>query len=81
MTTPADTFSYTFDAAGRPTGLTNPFSKSFSWSYLNNDWLSAQTKGSSATSVYSYNPLGKCRSDPLRTGDTSDPDLRTQSGD
>jgi RHS repeat-associated protein len=59
MTTPAGTFSYYFDAAGRPSSLTNPFNETTSWSYQNNDWLSTQTLANSATATYTYNPLGQ----------------------
>ncbi|MCE5324303.1 hypothetical protein LLG46_13460 [bacterium] len=57
MTTPAGDFTYTYDAAGRPTGLTNPFSESFSWDYYSNDWLQTQTSPVSESS-YEYNPRG-----------------------
>lgn len=57
ITTPAGDFEYTYDAAGRPTGLTNPFSESFSWDYYNNDWLESQTSPVSESS-YEYNPRG-----------------------
>ena len=55
--TPAGNFSYIYDEAGRPIGLTNPSSEEFSWSYLNNNWLHTQTSPVSSTS-YSYNPRG-----------------------
>jgi len=38
--------SYTYDDAGRPTGLTNPFSQAFSWSYYENNWLETQNHAS-----------------------------------
>jgi YD repeat-containing protein len=43
LTTPVGDFEFTYDSAGRPTGLTNPFSESFSWTYYNNNWLDTQT--------------------------------------
>jgi YD repeat-containing protein len=39
MTTPAGSFSYSYDAAGRPASMTNPFSETTSWASLNNNWL------------------------------------------
>lgn len=57
MTTPAGDFGYTYDGAGRPIGMTNPFSSAFSWGYLNNDWLQTQTTPVSAT-TYAYNTRG-----------------------
>ena len=35
-------FTYGYDAAGRPTSLTNPFSETTQWSYLANNWLASQ---------------------------------------
>ncbi|MHB1459602.1 MAG: hypothetical protein ACYC0V_22045, partial [Armatimonadota bacterium] len=43
ITTPVGNFVYTYDAAGHPTGLTNPSSEAFSWTYYDNNWLSTQT--------------------------------------
>jgi RHS repeat-associated protein len=59
MTTPAGTFDYTYDAAGRPASMTNPFSESTSWSYLNNNWLQIQTLANGVTGAYTYNALGQ----------------------
>ncbi len=59
LTTPAGIFSYSFDAGGRVTGMTNPFSETFSWTYLNNDWLWTQTSGNAVKSTYTYNALGQ----------------------
>ncbi|MEK6280582.1 MAG: RHS repeat-associated core domain-containing protein [Acidobacteriota bacterium] len=59
MTTPAGTFSYNYDAAGRPSSMTNPFSETTSWEYLNNDWLQSQTLANGATANYTYNALGQ----------------------
>jgi len=57
MTTPAGSFSYTYDGAGRPAGLTNPFNEAFSWGYYDNNWLETQTTPVSATS-YAYSQRG-----------------------
>ena len=59
MTTPAGTFSYSYDAAGRPASLTNPFSETTNWAYQNNDWLQTQTLANGATATYTYNSLGQ----------------------
>ncbi|MES2462005.1 MAG: RHS repeat-associated core domain-containing protein [Armatimonadota bacterium] len=59
MTTPGGSFSYSFDAAGRPASLTNPFSETTSWSYANNNWLSAQVMANGVVSAYTYNALGQ----------------------
>jgi RHS repeat-associated protein len=63
MTTPAGSFTYTYDAAGRPTGLANPFGETYSWSYLNNNWLATQTSNNwqsttVAVASYAYNQRG-----------------------
>jgi RHS repeat-associated protein len=50
--TPAGTFSYDYDGAGRPSSETNPFSETTSWSYLNNNWLSGQTLGDGGSTAY-----------------------------
>ena len=55
MVTPAGTFNYNYDAAGRPTSETNPFSETTSWTYLNNNWLAGQTLGNGAVTSYTYN--------------------------
>jgi YD repeat-containing protein len=59
MTTPAGTFNYSYDAAGQPSSMTNPFSETTSWAYLNNDWLQSQTLANGATANYTYNTLGQ----------------------
>jgi RHS repeat-associated protein len=59
MTTPAGTFNYSYDAAGRPLSMSNPFSETTSWAYLNNDWLQTQTLANGATAGYTYNALGQ----------------------
>ena len=59
MTTPSGTFSYSYDAAGRPASMTNPFSEITSWAYQNNNWLQTQTLANGATAGYTYNALGQ----------------------
>jgi RHS repeat-associated protein len=59
MTTPAGTFTYYFDAGGRPSSMTNPFNETTSWSYQDNNWLQTQTLANAATATYTYNPLGQ----------------------
>ena len=59
MTTPAGAFNYYFDAAGRPSSMTNPFSETTSWTYQDNNWLATQTLANGATANYTYNPLGQ----------------------
>lgn len=59
MTTPAGTFSYYYDAAGRPASMSNPFSETTSWTYQDNDWLATQTLANGATATYTYNALGQ----------------------
>ena len=59
ISTPAGTFSYSYDAAGRPTGLTNPAGHTAAWSYLNNDWLVSESRGTLLTFTFAYNALGK----------------------
>jgi hypothetical protein len=59
MTTPAGTFNYYFDAAARPSSMTNPFSETTSWTYQNNDWLATQTLANGATATYTHNALGQ----------------------
>ncbi len=59
MTTPAGTFSYSYDAAGRPASMTNPFSETTGWTYQNNNWLSTQTLANGAVAIYTHNALGQ----------------------
>jgi YD repeat-containing protein len=59
MTTPAGTFSYSYDAAGRPSNMTNPFNETTNWAYLNNDGLQSQTLANGATANYTYNAAGQ----------------------
>jgi RHS repeat-associated protein len=60
----AGNFSYAYDAAGRPTLLTNPAGDTFSWTYLANNWLASQTSTDAGNSLvddttYTYNALGE----------------------
>jgi RHS repeat-associated protein len=59
ITTPAGMFSYFYDAAGRASSMTNPFSETTSWSYQDNNRLSTQTLANGATATYTYNALGQ----------------------
>jgi RHS repeat-associated protein len=56
---PSGTFSYSYDAAGRPTSVTNPFAETTSWSYENNNWISGQTLGNGGTTSYTLNARGR----------------------
>ena len=58
MGTPAGTFSYGYDAEGLPSSLTNPYSETSSWSYLDNRWLASQQLGNGAITYYTYNARG-----------------------
>ena len=51
-------FTYGYDAAGRPQSLTNPFSETTQWSYLNNNWLAAQQYANGVVCQYAYNRRG-----------------------
>jgi RHS repeat-associated protein len=55
---PSGTFSYAYDAAGRPTSVTNPFSETTFFSYLNNNRISGETLSDGGTSAYTYNAKG-----------------------
>jgi RHS repeat-associated protein len=59
MATPAGPFYYSYDAAGRPSSMTNPFSEITSWSFQDNNWLQAQTLDNGATATYTYDALGQ----------------------
>jgi YD repeat-containing protein len=59
MTTPVGTFSYNYDAAGRHSSMTNPFSETTSWTYQDNNWLQTQTLANGATTSFTYNALGQ----------------------
>ena len=59
MLSPAGTFSYGYDGDERPSSLTNPFSETTGWSYLNNGWLSTQSLANGVTTTNTFNPLGQ----------------------
>ncbi len=59
MTTPAGTFNYNYEAAGRPSSMTNPFSETTSWAYQDNDLLQTQTLANGAVATHTYNPAGQ----------------------
>ena len=59
VTTPAGSFGFTYDGAGRLTGQTNPFSESTTYAYLNNDWLLSQTLANGASATFTYNAVGQ----------------------
>ena len=59
MTTPAGVFAYRYDGDGRLSSLTNPFSETSQWAYRDNGWLSSQTLGNGASTVYTQNALGQ----------------------
>ena len=67
MTTPAGNFSYSYDGAGRQTGLTNPFGEGFSWTYANNSWLQTQTLANGVTTASGYDASGELTSLVSRT--------------
>ena len=53
---------YSYDAAGRMTGLQDPDGATTSWSYGLNDWLLGQTLPTGTTSVQTRNVLGQITS-------------------
>ncbi len=64
MTTPAGNYSYMYDSDGRLSSLTNPLTETFSWTYLDNGWLSTQVEKNSSNQVvcntyYYHNALGE----------------------
>jgi len=58
MSTPAGNFSYQYDASGRPVSVTNPFSETSTFTYLDNDWLLGQRLGNGVNTSYTYNARG-----------------------
>ena len=42
--------------------MTNPFSETTSWSYLDNNWLSTQTLSNGAVATYTYNAVNRLTS-------------------
>ncbi len=59
MVTPAGAFSYGFDADSRLNSLSNPFSETTSWSYLDNGWLKTRALSNGVTTTNSFNALGQ----------------------
>jgi YD repeat-containing protein len=59
---PSGTFGYGYDVAGRPTSVTNPFSKTTSWSDAHNKWISGQSLGNGGTTSYTLNARMRLRS-------------------
>lgn len=57
-------------------GLTNPFTESFSWTYLDNNWLWRQQSGNSCLATFTYNALGQVTD--LSTTKTSDSSLLSE---
>ncbi len=52
------TFSYSYDAGGRLTGLTNSTGQTWAWTYLNNDWLVTQQDNGMVAQNYVRNARG-----------------------
>lgn len=59
MTTPAGGFTYGYDAAGRPSSVTNPFYETTQWAYFDNDRLRTQQLEVGALTTYEYNARGQ----------------------
>jgi RHS repeat-associated protein len=57
IATPVGNYSYDYDAGGRPTSMTNPFSETTAWQYTA-DSLSQQTYPNGTKATYSRNALG-----------------------
>ena len=57
----AGSFGYSYDGAGRMTGLTNPYGENASWSYKNNDWL-ATAQNTAASASLGYDLAGRMTS-------------------
>ncbi len=75
MTTPAGNFSYSYDGDERLSSLSNPYSESFSWTYLDNGWLWKQASNNSSgaqvvDAIATYNALGE-NTDLTNQNDTS----------
>jgi RHS repeat-associated protein len=59
MATPAGAFTYSYDGAGRMTGMTNPHGEATAWAYLDNGWLRTQLLSNGALATYTYNAGGQ----------------------
>ncbi len=53
MSTPAGSFTYQYDGDQRPSQLTNPYSQSFNWTYLDNGWLWKQQSKNASSAIVS----------------------------
>ena len=68
-------FSYSYDSAGRETGLTNPYGEAVTWAYLNNDWLASQSLAASGltgaiSAAFTYDARGQVTDLTNRQGAT-----------
>src|SRR5581483_8646764 len=82
LSTPAGSFSYTYDGDNRLSGITNPYGESFSWTYLNNGWLASQQSNNATgslvnTAFYTYNARGLLTDLTNKRGDNT---LRSEFG-
>ncbi len=60
MTTPAGAFTYQYDAAGRPTAMTNPLAETTQWAYDPvTKLLASQTSANGVVASYLYDQLGR----------------------
>ena len=62
LISPAGNFNDAYDAVGRLTSLTNPYSETSTWTYLDNDWLWTQALPNGVTTAFTYTQRGA----PLR---------------
>ncbi len=61
-------FSYTYDSAGRLTGLTNDNSEATSLTYQDNGWLNTKTLANGVTTTDTLDQLGRLRDLVNKTG-------------
>ena len=59
VTTPAGSFGFAYDGAGRLVSQTNPFAETTGYTYLNNDWLATQTLANGAGVAFTQNAVGQ----------------------
>ncbi|MBC8137564.1 MAG: RHS repeat-associated core domain-containing protein [Fibrella sp.] len=59
VSTPAGSFGFAYDGAGRMVSQTNPFGETTGYTYLNNDWLAAQTLANGAGVSFTHNAVGQ----------------------
>lgn len=81
LTTPAGSFSYSHDGAGRLSSLTNPAGETYQWVYRGNNWLQTQTLANGATTTYSQNALGEVVDQQTAIGGSSLVDFGSQTHD